>query len=127
MANHMTEYQREELRLREKEIELKSEALSLQRKWYRNPTIIAGIIMAYVTIVGSTFSAFQSRKVEDTKIVLEETRVALACIELATKIIHEPDSSEEEEQWARRIFQHFQNAPFRFLIKEPLPLETTNK
>ncbi len=117
MANdQMTEYQREELRLREKEIELKSETLSLQRKWYRNPTLIGVAIMAYMSAMGVALKEFYSQHTETNKIVMEKSSMALEYMEFASKIIREPDSSEEDEQWARRIFEHFKNVPFRISI-----------
>ena len=123
--DQLTEYQREEIRIREKEIEIKNEELSLQKKWYRNPTLLAGFIMAYVTLLGTAFSAFQARDFEKRKLALEEAKVALAYVDLTMNIIRTEESTEVDKKWASSVFKHFKDAPFR--IKLDIPANSRNK
>jgi hypothetical protein len=108
----LTTFETEELRIRQKEIDVRLKELELQREeykfrrsWFRNPTVISGFALAYVTVLTTGLTAFYAQKETDRKYAIEYIKVAL-------ELLESPSQRPELTEWARDVFRHFAYAPF---------------
>jgi hypothetical protein len=108
----LTAFETEELRIRQKELDVKLKELELQkgeyklrRAWFRNPTIISGFVLAYVTGASAMAGLIMGKGETERKYALEYTK-------LAVKILESPSQQHELTEWASGVLRHFADAPF---------------
>jgi hypothetical protein len=108
----LTAFETEELRIRQKELDVKLKELELQRgeyklrrAWFRNPTVISGFVLAYVTMASAMYGQLMGRDETERKYALEYTKVAV-------KILESPSQQHELTEWASDVLRHFADAPF---------------